>query len=165
MLSLGICAVFSPKIFEKCCLSISRQKRVVETTFDFLLKSVLLFVCGKQLRHLLRSCKGFPFIVRKLGRVDYIKEIFCLLVLALDISLWLGSTEFQHKVIQLLLSSLPPTTPKEQSEDLILTLNQEFQLRQKVFFMFGVSSEIQNDGRKKFSSQLFPVQFKGKYYH
>lgn len=79
MLSLGICAVFSPKKLSKNlpCQFISGQKRVVETTFDFLLKSILFFVCGnKQLGHLLRSCKEFLFIARKLGRVDYIKEIF-----------------------------------------------------------------------------------------
>jgi len=85
---------------------------VVETTFDFLLKSILFFVYGKQLGHLFRSCKEFPFIA-KLGRVDYIKEIFFLPILAIGIALWMWSTEFQQKVTQLFLSSFPPTTPKE----------------------------------------------------
>lgn len=74
MLRLGFCAVFSPKTLWKMLLvSLSQDKKVVEITFDFLLKSVLLLVCCKQLGHLLRSCKEFPYRARKLGRVDYIK--------------------------------------------------------------------------------------------
>lgn len=78
MLYFGIFAVSSPKTILKNvpCQSTSWRKGVVETTFDFLLKSILFFVCGKQLGHLFRSCKEFPFIARKLGRVDYIKDFF-----------------------------------------------------------------------------------------
>lgn len=93
MLYFGICVVLSPKkpLRNAPCRSTSWRKGVVETTFDFLLKSILFFVCGKQLGHFFRSCKGFSFIARKLGSVGYIKEFFFLPVLAIDIALWLWS--------------------------------------------------------------------------